>query len=110
MNNFVDDTDDPRYESPVQKETDGAWKDRVLILQPPQLVMTLAHGKEAAPGTDRSKRINLDQITSVTKLDSEGTRFKFAVELVSGSVILLSVSSEKQRDIWIGKLHKVLGM
>lgn len=111
INHFVDDTEDPRYESPVQKETDGVWKDRVLILQPPQLIMTLAHGKEAAPGTDRSKRIGLDQITSVTKVDGDAfNRWQFSVELSSGSVITLAVTSEKQRDLWVGKLHTALGM
>lgn len=109
-NNFVDDAEDPRYESPVKKDTDGVWKDRVLILQPPQLVMTLAHGKEAAPGTDRSKRIQLEQITSVVKLDDVPPHYKFAVELVNGSVIVLSVPTEAQRDIWIAKLQHVLGM
>merc|ERR1711916_416283 len=109
-NNFVDDADDPRFESPVKKDTDGVWKDRVLILQPPQLIMTLAHGKEAAPGTDRSKRIQLDQISSVVKLDQDEKNFKFAVELVNGSVIVLSVSSERQRDVWLGKLQTALGM
>jgi serine/threonine protein kinase len=109
-NNFVEDTEDPRYESPVKKDTDGVWKDRVLILQPPQLIMTLAHGKEAAPGTDRSKRIQLEQITSVTKMDDDGKNFKFGVELVNGSVIVLSVTSSQQRDTWMGKLHTALGM
>lgn len=111
-NNFCDDAEDPRYESPVQKDTDGVWKDRILILQPPQLVMTLSHGKEAAPGTDRSKRIQLEQINSVASLshmDKDG-RHRFAVELVNGSVIVLSVPSAKERDVWVGKLHAALGI
>jgi serine/threonine protein kinase len=109
-NNFIEDTEDPRYEGTVKKDTDGVWKDRVLILAPPQLIMTLAHGKEAAPGTDRSKRIQLDQITSVTKMDDDDRHYKFGVELNNGGMIVLSVKDPQQRDVWLGKLHTALGM
>lgn len=109
------DDDDPRHESMVLKETDGKWKERLLLLNPPQLIMTLAPGKEAAPGTDRSKRINIANIASAVKLDDEvasngSKRYLFALQLNNASNIIFGVTDEQARDVWLAKLHTALGV
>jgi serine/threonine protein kinase len=99
-----------RYTSAVKLGADGVWKDRVLILQPPHLIMTLAHGKVAAPGSESSKSIDLSQITSVTKMAVDGNHYMFGMELANGKQVVLCVPTPLERDAWINQLHKALGM
>jgi hypothetical protein len=111
---FDDDTSDPHYEGNVKKEASGQWKDRYLLLNPPDLVMTLAPGKEAAPGTDRSKAIPISHIASVVPTeapaDVQGKIFVFAVQLVNGTALVVGVESAQMRDIWVGKIMSALQM
>jgi serine/threonine protein kinase len=111
-NNFDDEDPEARFESSVLKDTDGVWKERFFVLQPPDLVMTLAHGKEAAPGTDRSKRIPLRHVTSVLSLQQKDqpNRYQFAVHLVNGTAIVLAVPKVETRDMWLTKLLAALEM
>jgi hypothetical protein len=102
----------PGYEGPVQKETDGVWKDRYLILTDTELVMTLTAGKEAAPGTERSKRMPLSSLTNIVpnqRLDAPG-RYVFAIQINGGSNIVLGVATQKERDVWLAKLMRATGL
>jgi serine/threonine protein kinase len=106
------DSADPKYEGPVQKETDGVWKDRFLILTPSELIMTLTPGKEAAPGTERSKRMPISTVTNVvpnTRLDGSG-RFVFSVQISNSSNIVLAVQTARERDVWLTKLLRAAGL
>jgi serine/threonine protein kinase len=112
-NNLIEDTD-PRYEGPLEKNIKGVWKDRVMILAPPLLTMALADGKTAAPGTNRSKYIELDQIKSVAKMDNDDGHYKFGIEVIKNDgaieTMVLRVRDPRQRDVWLSKLHTALEM
>lgn len=109
---FDEDVNDPHYEGPVKKDAEGQWKDRYLILRPTDITMTLAHGKEAAPGTDRSKQIPLVHVSSVSALPNseKAPGPLFAVQLVNGTAIVVAVDSNKTRDTWVGKIMTALSM
>jgi serine/threonine protein kinase len=113
-NNLIEYTD-PRYESPLETDVKGVWKERVMKLAPPLLTMTLAPGKTAAPGTKRSKCIELDQIKSVTKMGDDDGHYKFGIEIIDIYIgvidtMVLRVRDPRQRDVWLSKLHTALEM
>jgi serine/threonine protein kinase len=113
-NRVIEDTEDPRYESPLETDVKGVWKERVMILAPPQLIITLAPAKTAAPGTKRSRYIELDQIKSVAKMDDDDGHYKFGIEIIKNDgaieTMVMRVRDPRQRDVWLSKLHTALEM
>jgi serine/threonine protein kinase len=113
-NRVIEDTEDPRYESPLETDVKGVWKERVMILAPPLLTITLAPGKTAAPGTKRSKYIELNQIKSVAKMDDDDGHYKFGIEIIKNDgaieTMVMRVRDPRQRDVWLSKLHTALEM
>lgn len=100
------------HESTVFKESDGSWKERYLILGEGYLTMTLARGKEAAPGADRAKKIPLDAVMAAVPVGTtdEGGKWIFAVSTTTSSAILMGTNTQEERDTWVTKLLAALEM
>ncbi|CCW70666.1 unnamed protein product [Phytomonas sp. Hart1] len=60
--------DSLRYEGVVYKRNnDGSWKERYLILSEDFFIISLSRTKEAADGTERSRKVPLKLIKSVSR-------------------------------------------
>lgn len=104
-----------RFEGVVYKEGDkGAWKTRYLALEGGFLTLSLAKGKEAAAGGDRSRKIPLDDILSAAPVDESGMKcdgkFAFAISTRTSTAIMMTTDKIEERDMWVVKILQALGM
>lgn len=113
----------PRYEGVVYKDNrNGIWKERYLMLEGNTLTISLSKGKEAASGGERSKRVPLSSIKSVSPCEvedahvrvsasaSEGYKppYAFAIAMISSNSIVFGVASAAELDKWMHTLMRAL--
>lgn len=100
------------FEGPIFKESDGSWKERYLILSEGTLTMTLAKGKQAAAGSERSKKIPISAIISATPVSQQaaGNRYCFAISTTSSTAIIMATATIEERDMWVAKMLEALEM
>ncbi|KPA84738.1 putative protein kinase [Leptomonas pyrrhocoris] len=115
----------PRYEGVVYKDShNGVWKERYLMLDGNMLTISLSKGKEAVSGGERSKRVPLSSIKSVSPCEVEDAHvrvaasapggykppYAFAVAMVSSNSIVFGVASATELDKWMHTLMRALQM
>ncbi|CCW62832.1 unnamed protein product [Phytomonas sp. EM1] len=118
--------DSLRYEGVVYKRNkDGSWKERYLILSEDFLIISLSRNKEAADGTERSRKVPLKLVKSVSrcavtdllsKSSEEGGNaekvqpaYAFALFMMeSTQPIFFGVHKEEELYHWINCLIKAL--
>ena len=113
----------PRYEGVVYKDNhNGIWKERYLLLEGNTLTISLSKGKEAVHGGERSKRVPLSSIKSVSPCEVEDAHvrvaasasdgykppFAFAVAMMSSNSIVFGVASAAELDQWMQNLMRAL--
>ncbi|CAM42994.2 putative protein kinase [Leishmania braziliensis MHOM/BR/75/M2904] len=115
----------PRYEGVVFKDSqNGVWKERYLVLDGSVLTISLSKGKEAVSGGERSKRVPLSFIKSVSPCEVEdahvrvGTAgcptnsyrppYAFAIAMKSTNSIVFGVPTAEELDQWMQVLMRAL--
>ncbi|KAG5470585.1 hypothetical protein LSCM1_01829 [Leishmania martiniquensis] len=115
----------PRYEGLVYKDNrNGIWKERYLLLDGTTLTISLSKGKEAVSGGERSKRVPLSSIKSVSPCEVEDAHvrvvtaasptdgykppYAFAIAMVSSNSIIFGVASADELDRWMQALMRAL--
>ncbi|KPI90778.1 putative protein kinase [Leptomonas seymouri] len=113
----------PRYEGVVYKDNhNGIWKERYLLLDGNTLTISLSKGKEAVSGGERSKRVLLSSIKSVSPCEVEDAHvrvaasasvgykppYAFAIAMVSSNSIVFGVASAAELDTWMHTLMRAL--
>lgn len=115
----------PRYEGVVYKDNhNGIWKERYLLLEGNTLTISLSKGKEAVNGGERSKRVPLSSIKSVSPCEVEDAHvrvtaaaasaagykppYAFAIAMVSSNSIVFGVASAAELDRWMLTLMRAL--
>ncbi|CBZ29572.1 putative protein kinase [Leishmania mexicana MHOM/GT/2001/U1103] len=114
-----------RYEGVVYKDNhNGVWKERYLLLDGTTLTISLSKGKEAVGGGERSKRVLLSSIKSVSPCEVEDAHvrvgnaasptdgykppYAFAIAMQSTNSITFGVASAEELDRWMQALMRVL--
>ncbi|KAG5494729.1 hypothetical protein JIQ42_02344 [Leishmania sp. Namibia] len=117
----------PRYEGVVYKDNrNGIWKERYLLLDGTTLTISLSKGKEAVSGGERSKRVPLCSIKSVSPCEVEDAHvrvvtaasptdgykppYAFAIAMLSSNSIIFGVASADELDRWMQALMRALQM
>ncbi|KAK7199785.1 protein kinase [Novymonas esmeraldas] len=115
----------PRYEGAVYKDNNnGIWKERYLLLDGTMLTISLSKGKEAVSGGERSKRVPLSSIKSVSPCEVEDAHvrvataiapaegykppYAFAIAMISSNSIVFGVASADELDRWMQALMRAL--
>lgn len=101
----------------------GVWKERYLSLEGETLVISLSLGKEAVNGGERSKRVPLSSMKSVSlcevedghvraSVSSKGYKppFAFAISMQSSNSIVFGVANATELDNWMHALLSALQM
>ena len=103
------------HEGIVYKEGErGAWKVRHLALENGFLILSLAKGKEAAAGGDRSRKIPMEDILSASPINEGGRYFTgkygFAISTRTSPAIVMATDTIEERNVWVSKILQALGM
>ncbi|KAG5496243.1 hypothetical protein JKF63_02544 [Porcisia hertigi] len=115
----------PRYEGVVYKHNrNGTWKERYLSLDGSTLTISLSKGKEAVSGGERSRRVPLSSIKSVSPCEVEDVHvrvvaaasptegykppYAFAIAMLSSNSIAFGVASDEELDNWMQALMRAL--
>jgi serine/threonine protein kinase len=104
-----------RHEGVVFKEGErGTWKTRYLALENNFLILSLAKGKEAVAGGDRSRKIPMEDVLSASPVDKNGIecgeKFAFAISTRTSTAIIMVTQTKDERDMWVVKILQALGM
>ena len=88
---------------------------RYLALEGGFLILSLAKGKEAAAGGDRSRKIPMEEILSASPINEGGskqfsTKFGFAISTRSSPAIVMATDTVEERNMWVMKILQALGM
>ncbi|CAG9580297.1 putative protein kinase [Leishmania major strain Friedlin] len=113
------------FEGVVYKNNhNGVWKERYLLLDGTTLTISLSKGKEAVGGGERSKRVLLSSIKSVSPCEVEDVHvrvvnaespsdgykppYAFAIAMLSSNSIIFGVASAEELDHWMQALMRAL--